>query len=107
VTDDVRCGSCGGELVTTTADLPFQIYGTDTVTQISLLVRACDTCPEVVIDDAVMTEIDDILSHADQEAPITDAQTEELDRRLDALEREGPGGLSWDEMEAKAHNRKR
>ena len=30
--------------------------------------------------------------------PLTDAQRAELDRRLDDLNREGPVGLSWDEM---------
>ena len=30
--------------------------------------------------------------------PMTDAQKEELDRRLDDLEREGPIGIPWDEV---------
>lgn len=30
--------------------------------------------------------------------PMTDAQTEELDRRLDDLDREGPVGIPWDEV---------
>jgi putative addiction module component (TIGR02574 family) len=29
------------------------------------------------------------------EAPLTDAQRQELDRRLDALDREGPVGVPW------------
>jgi putative addiction module component (TIGR02574 family) len=39
--------------------------------------------------------------------PLTDAQREELDRRLDELEAEGPTGLLWDEVvaQARAHSR--
>jgi putative addiction module component (TIGR02574 family) len=39
--------------------------------------------------------------------PMTNAQREELDRRLDELEVEGPTGLSWDEVtaQARAHAR--
>ena len=39
--------------------------------------------------------------------PLTDWQREELDRRLDALESEGPTGLSWDEVVAQARARSR
>jgi putative addiction module component (TIGR02574 family) len=39
--------------------------------------------------------------------PLTDSQREELDRRLDELEAEGPVGLSWDEVveQVRAHSR--
>jgi putative addiction module component (TIGR02574 family) len=39
--------------------------------------------------------------------PLTDSQKEELDRRLDELEAEGPIGLTWDEVvaQARAHSR--
>lgn len=30
--------------------------------------------------------------------PLTDAQRKELDRRLDDLERDGPEGISWEEV---------
>jgi putative addiction module component (TIGR02574 family) len=44
----------------------------------------------------------------DSEAlPLTSAQREELDRRLDELEDEGPTGLSWDEVVAQARARTR
>ncbi len=38
--------------------------------------------------------------------PLTSSQREELDRRLDELEDEGPTGLSWDEVvtQARAHS---
>lgn len=31
-------------------------------------------------------------------APLTDAQREELDRRLDDLEKSGPEGIPWEEV---------
>jgi putative addiction module component (TIGR02574 family) len=39
--------------------------------------------------------------------PLTEFQQQELDRRLDELEVEGPTGLSWDEVVAqvRAHSR--
>ena len=44
----------------------------------------------------------------DSEAlPLTNSQREELDRRLDELEAEGPTGLSWDEVVAQARARSR
>ena len=36
---------------------------------------------------------------------MTDAQTKELDRRLDELDREGPVGIPWNEVLDRIHNR--
>jgi len=37
-------------------------------------------------------------SLSDDDVPMTPAQREELDRRLDDLDREGPRGIPWDEV---------
>ena len=37
-------------------------------------------------------------SLSDKDVPITSAQREELDRRLDELDREGPTGIPWEEV---------
>jgi putative addiction module component (TIGR02574 family) len=37
-------------------------------------------------------------SLSDNDVPLTGAQREELDRRLDDLERDGPRGIPWDEV---------
>ncbi|TAN48748.1 MAG: hypothetical protein EPN19_15570 [Betaproteobacteria bacterium] len=37
--------------------------------------------------------------------PMTGAQTEELDRRLDDLDREGPVGIPWNEVLDRIRNR--
>jgi putative addiction module component (TIGR02574 family) len=34
----------------------------------------------------------------DHDVPLTARQREELDRRLDELDREGPRGIPWDEV---------
>lgn len=39
--------------------------------------------------------------------PLTISQREELDRRLDELEDEGPTGLSWEEVVARSRARSR
>lgn len=38
------------------------------------------------------------LSEAPAAVPLTDAQREELDRRLDDLERSGAEGIPWEEV---------
>jgi putative addiction module component (TIGR02574 family) len=38
------------------------------------------------------------LSATPEAVPLTEAQREELDRRLDELDREGPGGIPWDQV---------
>ena len=37
------------------------------------------------------------LSATPEAVPLTSAQREELDRRLDELDREGPTGIPWEE----------
>lgn len=37
-------------------------------------------------------------SLADDEVPLTDAQRQELDHRLDALDREGSIGVPWEQV---------
>ena len=39
----------------------------------------------------------DSLSLVPDDIPLTETQSAELDRRIDALDREGPVGVSWDE----------
>jgi len=46
----------------------------------------------------------DSLSSDPTSLPLTDAQRDELDRRLDDLDREGPVGISADEMLARLHD---
>ena len=45
------------------------------------------------------------LCEAPAAVPVTDAQREELDRRLDDLERSGTEGIPWDEVLQRIRNR--
>ena len=46
----------------------------------------------------LLEELWESLSAKPEALPLTGAQREELDRRLDDLDREGPVGIPWEEV---------
>ena len=61
--------------------------------------------PAINIDDLnpeerlrMIEELWDSLSEQPGSVPLTDEQRQELDRRLDDLERSGPEGIPWDQV---------
>jgi putative addiction module component (TIGR02574 family) len=46
----------------------------------------------------LIEELWDSLNETPGSVPLTNAQREELDRRLDDLERSGPEGIPWDQV---------
>ena len=46
----------------------------------------------------MIEELWDSLSDQPESVPLTDAQRQELDRRLDDLERSGPEGIPWEKV---------
>ena len=46
----------------------------------------------------LLEEIWESLSKTPQAVPLTTAQREELDRRLEEMDREGPTGIPWDDV---------
>lgn len=46
----------------------------------------------------LLEELWDSLSATPEAVPLTNAQRDELDRRLDELDREGPTGIPWEEV---------
>lgn len=46
----------------------------------------------------LLDELWESLSGTPEAIPLTEAQREELDRRLNELDREGPVGIPWDEV---------
>jgi putative addiction module component (TIGR02574 family) len=61
--------------------------------------------PAINIDDLnpeerlrMIEKLWDSLSAQPGSVPLTDAQRQELDRRLDDLERSGPEGIPWEEV---------
>ena len=55
----------------------------------------------------LLDELWDSLSATPEAVPLTNAQREELDRRLDELDREGPAGISWEEVLGRIRGRTR
>jgi putative addiction module component (TIGR02574 family) len=53
----------------------------------------------------LLEQVWDSLCETPEAIPVTQAQREELDRRLDDLEREGPVGIPWDEVLQRIRNR--
>jgi len=53
----------------------------------------------------LLEQLWDSLSDTPEAVPMTDAQRQELDRRLDDLDREGPVGIPWDEVLDRIRNR--
>jgi putative addiction module component (TIGR02574 family) len=53
----------------------------------------------------LLEQLWDSLSATPESIPLTDAQREELDRRLDDLDREGPVGIPWNEVLQRIRNR--
>jgi putative addiction module component (TIGR02574 family) len=47
---------------------------------------------------SLIEELWDSLNEKPENVPLTTAQREELDRRLDDLERSGPDGIPWDQV---------
>ncbi len=46
----------------------------------------------------LLEELWDSLSATPEAVPVTNSQREELDRRLDELDRNGPAGIPWEEV---------
>ena len=53
----------------------------------------------------LLEQLWDSLSDTPEAVPMTDAQRQELDRRLDDLDREGPVGIPWNEAVDRIRNR--
>jgi putative addiction module component (TIGR02574 family) len=55
----------------------------------------------------LIEELWDSLTQNPKDVPLTNAQCEELDSRLDDLERCGPVGIPWDEVVQQIRSRSR
>ena len=66
----MRCAVCGAELKATRTDLPFKVRETSIVILKNLPVMQCGNCPEYLIEDGVLSRIDDILDKVHSEAEV-------------------------------------
>jgi putative addiction module component (TIGR02574 family) len=48
--------------------------------------------------DDILPEYDFSRARANKYAALTNSQREELDRRLDEVDRDGPSGIPWEEV---------
>ena len=54
----------------------------------------------------LLEQLWDSLSSSPSAVPLTTPQREELDRRLDELDREGPVGIPWEEVQRRISSRR-
>ena len=66
----MRCTSCGAELQATRTDLPFKVREAGIVILQSLPVLQCGNCPEYLIEDEVLSRVDQMLARVDSEAEL-------------------------------------
>ena len=56
---------------------------------------------------SLLEQLWDSLTATPELIPFTEAQRDELDRRLDDLEVDGPVGIPWDDVLSRIRNRRR
>jgi YgiT-type zinc finger domain-containing protein len=66
----MRCVVCGSDLAAVTTDLPFKVTETAIAILKSLPVLACGGCPEYLIEDEVLSRVDEILARVDSSAEL-------------------------------------
>ena len=66
----MKCYVCGSKLRPLITDLPFKVSDTAIVILKGLPVLQCDNCTEYLLDDAVMSRVEDILQKADAAAEL-------------------------------------
>ena len=66
----MRCEVCGAELVAMKTELPFKVRETGIVILKDLPVLQCKNCPQYLIEDAVLADVDQILRRVDRGAEL-------------------------------------
>jgi putative addiction module component (TIGR02574 family) len=56
---------------------------------------------------SLLEQLWDSLTATPEVIPLTETQRDELDRRLDDLEVDGPVGIPWDDVLSRIRNRRR
>jgi YgiT-type zinc finger domain-containing protein len=66
----MRCSLCGSKLSSLITDLPFKVRETSIVILKGLPVLQCDNCREYLLDDLVMSRVEEILERVDTAAEL-------------------------------------
>jgi len=61
----MKCHVCGGVLTPRSTDLPFKLDDTRIVIIRGLPVVECGNCPEYLLEDSVLSRVDQILERVD------------------------------------------
>lgn len=66
----MKCHLCGSKLKSLTTNLPFKISDSTIVILKGLPVLQCENCSEYMIDDPVMSRVEDILERVSSDAEL-------------------------------------
>ncbi len=66
----MNCYVCGSNLRLLITDLPFKVSEKSIVILKALPVLQCDNCSEYLLDDSVMSRVDELLQKADSAAEL-------------------------------------
>ncbi len=66
----MKCHVCGSYLKPMITDLPFKVSETTIVILKGLPVLQCDNCSEYLLEDAVMSRVEEILQRVDTAAEL-------------------------------------
>ena len=61
----MNCRVCGSTMLPTTTDLPFKVMEQTIVILKRLPVTQCQNCSEYLIEDAVFTKVEELISGVD------------------------------------------
>jgi len=66
----MKCHLCGSKLEPLITDLPFKINDTSIVILKSMPILQCENCGEYLIDDSVMSRVEEILEKVSADAEL-------------------------------------
>ena len=66
----MKCQICGGSLEKTTASLPFRVSRSGILVVRNLPVWECSNCSEYLLEDEVMTRVEELISRVDEAAEL-------------------------------------
>lgn len=66
----MKCHVCGSRLEPLVTDLPFKVSETTIVILKGLPILQCDNCTEYLLDDSVMSRVEEILEKVDTAAEL-------------------------------------
>jgi YgiT-type zinc finger domain-containing protein len=66
----MKCAVCGAQLQSIYSDLPFKVSEQTIVILKHLPVLPCENCAQYLIEDPVLSRVDEMLAHVDRSAEL-------------------------------------